>query len=138
MISSSRTSSSMPLSPPTLPARRYGGSSTTSLTPTASTPYSSSSSLFPTRPTLRTLHLPPSFTSTDQIHSGLWNWIHSCDFVDQEVANDIPNPIETNAKIILSDPKVFTSPVNSIAPAAEKIMKGLNSSDSLRRVKSQG
>jgi len=68
--------------------------------------HSSKPPILPIGQSLKTLHLPPSIDSIDNLSSGLWNWIHSQDFISQESANDLTTLQGSGTKVIFNSEKV--------------------------------
>jgi len=62
--------------------------------------------LLPIGKSLKTLHLPPSIESIDNLPCGLWNWIHSQDFVKQESVNDLTSFQGSGTKVIFNGEKI--------------------------------
>jgi len=62
--------------------------------------------ILPVGQSLKTLHLPPSIDSIDNLPCGLWNWIHSQDFISQESAGDLTTFQGSGTKVIFNSEKV--------------------------------
>jgi len=62
--------------------------------------------ILPIGKSLKTLHLPPSIESIDNLPCGLWNWIHSQDFVKQESVNDLTSFQGSGTKVIFNTEKI--------------------------------
>ncbi|ORX44177.1 hypothetical protein BCR36DRAFT_373474 [Piromyces finnis] len=72
---------------------------------------SSRPQILPIGQSLKTLHLPPSIDSIDNLPSGLWNWIHSQDFISQESASDLTTFQGSGTKVIFNSEKVVNGKV---------------------------
>jgi len=63
--------------------------------------------ILPIGKSLKTLHLPPSIESIDNLPSGLWNWIHTQDFISQETANDLTTFQGSGTKVIFNSERII-------------------------------
>ncbi|ORY08620.1 hypothetical protein LY90DRAFT_678190 [Neocallimastix californiae] len=62
--------------------------------------------ILPVGRSLKTLHLPPSIENIDNLPCGLWNWIHSQDFISQESASDLTTFQGSGTKVIFNNEKI--------------------------------
>ncbi len=63
--------------------------------------------ILPIGKSLKTLHLPSSIDNIDNLPSGLWNWIHTQDFISQESANDLTAFQGSGTKVIFNSEKML-------------------------------
>ena len=63
--------------------------------------------ILPIGKSLKTLHLPPSIESIDNLPCGLWNWIHTQDFISQETANDLTTFQGSGTKVIFNSERII-------------------------------
>jgi len=62
--------------------------------------------ILPVGRSLKTLHLPPSIENIDNLPCGLWNWIHTQDFISQESASDLSTFQGSGTKVIFNNEKL--------------------------------
>ncbi|ORX83162.1 hypothetical protein BCR32DRAFT_267133 [Anaeromyces robustus] len=67
--------------------------------------------ILPVGQSLKTLYLPPSIDSIDNLSSGLWNWIHTQDFISQESANDLTAFQGSGTKVIFNSEKMINGKI---------------------------